>query len=59
MALKYTGHELNGASLAQFLNIKDRNHVELNPDLLQCLDLVMREHPNENRLLVGRSLYPK
>lgn len=59
VALKYTGHELNGASLAQFLNIKDKNHVELNPDLLQCLDLVMREHPNENRLLVGRSLYPK
>ena len=33
--------------------------MELNPDLLQCLDLVMREHPNENRLLVGRSRYPK
>ena len=48
MVLKYTGHELNGVSLAQFLNIKDRNHVELNLDLLQCLDLVMREHPNEN-----------
>jgi eukaryotic translation initiation factor 2C len=59
VALKYTGHELNGGSLAQFLNINDKRHVELNADLLQCLDLVMREHPNENRILVGRSLYPK
>ena len=59
MALKYTGHELNGSSLVQFLNTKEKNHVELNADLLQCLDLVMREHPIRNRFLVGRSLYPK
>lgn len=59
IALKYTGHELSGVSLAQFLNTNDKRHVELNADLLQCLDLVMREYPNENRILVGRSLYPK
>ena len=59
VALKYTGHELNGSSLVQFLNTKEKNHVEVNSDLLQCLDLVMREHPIRNRFLVGRSLYPK
>lgn len=59
VALKYTGHERNGSSLVQFLNTEEQNHVELKADLLQCLDLVMREHPTRNQFLVGRSLYPK
>jgi hypothetical protein len=45
VALKYTGHDLNGEFVAHFLNINDKKYVEFNGDLFQCLDLFMRDHP--------------
>eukprot|EP01018_Ginkgo_biloba_P029286 Gb_13708 [translate_table: standard] len=58
VALKLA-NKLDGKRLAEFLNPAERNHVQVQQEYLQALDLVLREHPSSTRIIVGRSLYPK
>eukprot|EP00252_Welwitschia_mirabilis_P007833 TRINITY_DN19553_c0_g1_i1.p1 TRINITY_DN19553_c0_g1~~TRINITY_DN19553_c0_g1_i1.p1 ORF type:complete len:1050 (+),score=113.01 TRINITY_DN19553_c0_g1_i1:425-3574(+) len=52
-----TGHELSASRLERYLNASDKSHVEMPQDMFQALDLVFRQHPSQNRILIGRSLY--
>ncbi|GLJ55588.1 hypothetical protein SUGI_1193800 [Cryptomeria japonica] len=50
---------LDGHGLADFLNRNTGNHVTLQQEMLQALDLVVREHPSSTRMIMGRTVYDK
>ncbi|XP_057838348.2 protein argonaute 2 isoform X2 [Cryptomeria japonica] len=52
-------NKLDGRRLADFLNRSIRDHVTVQQEMLQALDLVVREHPSSSRIIMGRSLYEK
>uniref|UniRef100_A0A0D6R3M2 Piwi domain-containing protein n=1 Tax=Araucaria cunninghamii TaxID=56994 RepID=A0A0D6R3M2_ARACU len=56
VALKLA-NTLDGLRLAEFLKISVTDHMGVQQELLQALDLVVREHPAQSRIIMGRSLY--
>ncbi|GLJ55574.1 hypothetical protein SUGI_1193470 [Cryptomeria japonica] len=50
---------LDGHGLADFLNRNTGNHVTLQQEMLQALDLVVREHPSSTRIIMGQGVYDK
>lgn len=49
----------DGSSLRNFLNVRNPHGVNFKEfqAFLHGLEIVIREHPSENKLLLGRSLY--
>ncbi|XP_057846178.1 protein argonaute 2 [Cryptomeria japonica] len=50
---------LDGHRLAEFLDRNIGDHVTVQQEMLQALDLVVREHPSSSRIIMGRNLYEK